>query len=72
MLIMNCWSSYGVFGVFMHSVVQHGVRRGKFLDTFIQEQNNLRCLHHHISIAGEMILKSVHFGFRGRTETCGD
>lgn len=53
----------------MHSLVQFGVRRGKFLDTSIQEQNRFLCLHRYLSIAGEIILKHLHFGFRGRIET---
>jgi len=53
----------------MHSLVQFGVRRGKFLDTFIQKQNRCLCLYRHLSIASEIILKHLHFSFRGRMET---
>ena len=53
----------------MQPLVQLRVCRGKFLDTFIQKQNRCLCLHRHLSIASEIILKHLHFGFRGRIET---
>lgn len=53
----------------MQPLVQLRVCRGKFLDTFIQKQNRCLCLHRHLSIIGEIILKSLHLNFRGRKET---
>ena len=41
------------------------MRRVKFLDSLIQEQSNLRCLHRRISSAGEKISKCPFFGIRG-------
>ena len=53
----------------MQSLVQLGVCHVKFLDIFIQEPKHRLCPHRHLSIAGEEILKHLHFGFRGRIKT---
>jgi len=56
------WSSSRVF---MHNVVQHGVRRGKFLDICIQERRNRRCLYRSTLIIGEKFQEYLPSCFRG-------